>query len=247
MTRKNILPFIIIIILTLALNACAPAVNPYAEGDMQVQTENIPDMLETPAEQADETMDEHSNDMEDMDSSSSASNESSGETAMDEGPMEENNPVKDDKAEIPAWLGAELTDVRDGEKFTINDFKGKVVLVETLAIWCSNCRKQQQQVVDLHSALGEREDFVSVGLDIDPNEDAEDLKDYIEKNGFHWIYAVAPSQVGNDLANLYGSQFLNPPSTPMLIVDKQGSVHLLPFGIKSAQDLQEALQPFLAE
>jgi hypothetical protein len=116
-----------------------------------------------------------------------------------------------------------------------------------MAIWCSNCRKQQQNVADLHTMLGERDDFVSLGLDIDPNEDAASLKEYIEKNGFHWTYAVAPSQVGSELANLYGAQFLNPPSTPMLIVDKQGAVHTLPFGIKSAEQLQEALAPFLAD
>jgi hypothetical protein len=31
----------------------------------------------------------------------------------------------------------------------------------------------------------------------------------------------------------------------MLIIDRQGKVHPLPFGVKSAADLQAALQPFL--
>jgi len=149
--------------------------------------------------------------------------------------------------ETPAWYGASLTNVQTGEAFTINDLKGKVVLVETMAIWCSNCRRQQGEVIELHALLGERDDFVSLGLDIDPNESPEALKSYVEGNGFHWYYAVPPADVVREIAALYGDQFLNPPSTPMLIIDRRGAAHPLPFGIKSAEDLLNALQPFLDE
>ena len=77
--------------------------------------------------------------------------------------------------------------------------------------------------------------------------DTASLKDYIQRNGFDWTYAVAPAEVSREIGNLYGNQFLNPPSTPMLIIDKQGQVHPLPFGIKSADELVEFLQPFLDE
>jgi len=149
--------------------------------------------------------------------------------------------------EAPAWFSASLTNVNTGESFTINDLKGKVVLVETMAVWCSNCLKQQTQVKALHASLGERDDFVSIGFDIDPNEDADRLKSFVEGNGFDWHYAVAPDDVSRDIASLYGAQFLNPPSTPMLIIDRHGVAHPLPFGIKSADDLQQALQPYLDE
>ncbi len=147
----------------------------------------------------------------------------------------------------PNWLSASLDNVNSGESFTLQDLSGKVVLVETMAVWCSNCLQQQRQVKALHGLLGEREDFISLGLDIDPNENAADLKDFIDRNGFDWHYAVAPTEVARELGNLYGAQFLNPPSTPMLIVDRHGEVHLLPFGIKDAQTLKEALDPFLAD
>jgi thiol-disulfide isomerase/thioredoxin len=137
--------------------------------------------------------------------------------------------------------------VQTGEAFTINDLKGKVVLVETMAIWCSNCKKQQGQVKALHELLGMREDFVSLGLAIDPNENGDALKSYIDSNGFDWYYAVSSTDVSREIAALYGDQFLNPPSTPMLIIDRKGVAHPLPFGVKSADDLLKALQPFLDE
>ncbi len=104
---------------------------------------------------------------------------------------------------MPAWLGASLTNVHTDEAFTLTDYKGKVILVETMAVWCSNCRKQQEQVKALHALLGERDDFISVGLDIDPNEDGADLKTFTEKNGFDWVYAVAPAEVSREIGNLY--------------------------------------------
>lgn len=149
--------------------------------------------------------------------------------------------------QAPAWFGVALQDVRSGETFTVGDLKGKVVLVESMAQWCSTCFKQQLQVLELHQRLGERQDFASLGLDIDPNEDAVTLKDYIEKNGFTWRYTVAPVEVAREIGQLYGDQFLNPPSAPMFVIDRQGEVHPLPFGVKSADELFQALEPFLNE
>jgi thiol-disulfide isomerase/thioredoxin len=148
--------------------------------------------------------------------------------------------------DLPTWFGAELRDVNTGATLTVADlFEDQVVLVEMIAIWCSNCLRQQQEVKALHEILGERDDLVTLVLDVDANEDAGNLKAYAEKHGFSWLYAVAPRDVAREIGQLYGDQFLNPPSTPMLLVDRQGTVHLLPFGRKTAEDLQEALAPFL--
>ena len=146
----------------------------------------------------------------------------------------------------PKWFSSSLSNVTTGQAFTIADFKGKVVLVEALAQWCSNCKKQQQQVLELHKTLGENADFISIGLDIDPNEDAAQLKKYIDTNGFTWKYAVAPTEVSNELASLYGNQFLNPPSMPMLLIDRKGEVMVLPLGtLKTSSDLQKTIEPLL--
>lgn len=152
-----------------------------------------------------------------------------------------------DMVEGPAWFSASLTDARTGQAFSVNDFRGKVVLVETMAIWCSNCLKQQGQVKSLHEQLGSRDDFVSIGLDIDPNENADALKSYVESRGFEWLYAVPSADVSREIASLYGDHFLNPPSTPIVVIDRHGNAHPLPFGIKSADDLMQSIQPFLDE
>jgi hypothetical protein len=181
----------------------------------------------------DDGMDDHSADDKTDDATDSVS------MADDSGKVDDQMMV------VPGWFSASLTDVHTGETFLVSDFEGQVVLVETLAMWCSNCLKQQGEVQILHDMLGERNDFVSLGIDVDPNENADALQAYTTNNGFDWLYTVAPIAVAREIGELYGDQYLNPSATPMLIIDRQGAVHTLPFGIKSAQELLTSLQPFL--
>jgi cytochrome oxidase Cu insertion factor (SCO1/SenC/PrrC family) len=167
------------------------------------------------------------------------------ETPTADAMMSKETPAADAMMEAPAWYSASLTNAVTGQTFTINDFKGKVVLVETMAIWCSTCFRQQGQVKALHDMLGQRDDFVSIGLDVDPNEDSASLKSYVEKNGFDWLYAVATVDVAQDISKHYGDQFLNPPSAPIVVIDRHGEAHPMPFGVKSADDLLQFIQPFL--
>jgi len=144
------------------------------------------------------------------------------------------------------WMSIPLTEVTNGREFRVSDYTGKVVLVETMAIWCSKCRTQQEHIRTLHGQLGaQAADLVSITLDVDPHEDAPYLKSYVEQTGFDWIYAISPAELSRELAGTYGDLFLNPPSTPILIIDRSGAAHALPYGIKSAGDLQQTIQPFL--
>ncbi len=131
-----------------------------------------------------------------------------------------------------AWAAAPLVDAVTGEPFRIADHAGKVILVETMAIWCSNCLAQQ---VDVHSALARlpADHVVYVVLDVDPNEDAASLAAYRERHGFLGRYAIAGKDVARALAAEFGDQFLNPPSTPMLVVGTDGTVTRTDFGHKS--------------
>ena len=145
----------------------------------------------------------------------------------------------------PAWYGADLTDVNTGAAFKLTDLKDKVVLVQTIAVECPTCLQQASEIQALHKLLGKRDDFVSLGLDVDSMDTADALKAYTAKNGLDWTYALAPAAAAREIGQLYGAQFLNPTSAPVLIIDRQGQAHPLPFGVKNAQALQEALGPYL--
>jgi hypothetical protein len=87
--------------------------------------------------------------------------------------------------------------------------------------------------------------LISVSLDIDPHEQAADLKAYAAQHGFQWHYAVAPQSAARAIGEQFGAMFLNPPATPMVIIDREGNVHPLPIGLKKADVLKSAVQPFL--
>lgn len=152
----------------------------------------------------------------------------------------------DQAVEVPDWFNVELTDVNTGETFRIADYQGKVILIETMAVWCPTCARQAKEIQTVHEMLGERDDFVSVTLDVDPNETEDILKEYTEQNGFDWKYAVSPHEVNRALGNLYSAQYLNPPVSPLLVIDQQGRVYGLPFGtVKKASNLKPTIEAYL--
>jgi thiol-disulfide isomerase/thioredoxin len=146
----------------------------------------------------------------------------------------------------PPWFDVVMTDVNSGQRFKISDFKGKVILVETMATWCPACQGEMGQVKDLIAALGPDANFVAVSLDVDSNEDALILKRFAEKNGFDWRIAISPQEVSRFLATNYDVDYLNPPLQPMLVIDHKGGVWGLPFGTKSSISLKKTIDEFLA-
>ena len=147
----------------------------------------------------------------------------------------------------PDWFKIAMTDVRTGQTFTMNDFAGKVVLIETIAQWCPNCLFQQGETRNMRRQLGNPEDLIVISLDVDVHEDEASLKKYAADFGYDWRFAVAPLEVARALGNLYSAEYLNPPLDPMLLIDRQGNVYQLPYGIKKADTLQKTLEPYLAQ
>lgn len=134
---------------------------------------------------------------------------------------------------VQAWATAELTDVRNGERFRITDLvaDGRVVFLETMAIWCANCRRQQGDVVVALSQLDPAR-VIWIGVDVDASESAEALADYSRTLGFEWPFVVAGKDLARALATEFGDQVLSPPSTPIIVVGTDGRVTLTEFGHK---------------
>jgi thiol-disulfide isomerase/thioredoxin len=143
-------------------------------------------------------------------------------------PLPSNVPASGAGQPTDALLALELTDVRSGETFTLGDLAESdgPVLLETMAVWCSNCRAQQQEVVSAHEAG----DFASVSLDVDLSESPEDLAAYADREGFDWHFAMADPELYRALQDRFGVASTNPPSTPLIIIGADGTVTPLEFG-----------------
>jgi thiol-disulfide isomerase/thioredoxin len=144
----------------------------------------------------------------------------------------------------PAWLSVELNEASTGKPFMINNFKGKVVMVELMAIWCPNCLRQGLNIKKLR-VMYSPDDLVIVTLDIDSHEDAAMLSDYAKQAGFDWSFGVAPMALMRDVGNTYGALFLDPTLSPTLIVDRNGEVFKMGFGEKKAEAMSKSLAPLI--
>lgn len=134
-------------------------------------------------------------------------------------------------------LVVRLTDVRSGESFTLGELArtSGPVLLEPMAVWCSNCRAQQHQVVQAHQAGS----FASVSIDVDLSESPDDLAAYADREGFDWYFAMADVDLYRTLQDRFGTAATNPPSTPLIVIDADGTVRPLEFGrgTRSAEEL----------
>jgi thiol-disulfide isomerase/thioredoxin len=147
----------------------------------------------------------------------------------------------------PDWFNIAMTDVQTGKTFTMNDFAGKVVLIQTIAEWCPNCIFQQAESRKMVQKLGNPEDLILISLDVDSHEDEASLKQYAQDFAFEWRFAVAPLLVQRAMGNLYNAEYLNPPLDPMLLIDRQGNAHQLPYKEKKMDELQKIVEPYLTK
>jgi thiol-disulfide isomerase/thioredoxin len=150
-------------------------------------------------------------------------------------PSEAGQPAFDDPL-----LALELTDVRDGTTFTLGELAADgPVIVETMAIWCTNCRSQMREVTAAHDLA----EFHSVSVDVEPTEIAEDLAAYSEREGFGWPFVMADASLATQLRERFGNAVLLPPGMPKLLIRTDGSVELLPLGqLLSAQQIAELVE-----
>ncbi len=147
----------------------------------------------------------------------------------------------------PDWYNFKMTDVRTGKTFAINDFAGKVVLIQAIAEWCPNCLFQQGETRKMSDQLGDPEDLILISMDVDLHEDEASLKKYTQDFGFDWRFAVAPLEVQRAMANLYSAEYHNPPLDPILLIDRHGNAHQLPYNLKEADTLKKIVEPYLAK
>lgn len=84
----------------------------------------------------------------------------------------------------------------DGNKFSLQDYKGKVVLVNFWATWCAPCREEMPGLVKIQNEFKEK-GFEVIGVDAD-DEDAELIKNFAAKMNLNYKLANADKDFFNN-------------------------------------------------
>jgi len=114
-----------------------------------------------------------------------------------------------------------LTDL-NGNTFHLSDFKGKIVVLEFMAIWCGSCK---QQILYYDEIWNEYENkVVLIIIDIDTRESEDTLRRFAEQFSHpNWIWA-------RDTANLAKSYKITAiPKT--VIIDQNGYIRYSHTGV----------------
>ena len=79
----------------------------------------------------------------------------------------------------------------DGKDLKLEDFKGKVVLLDFWATWCGPCVAEMPSLKSLYDQYGGNASFVMISLSLDEKQAAP--KEFAEKNGIKWIQGFVGS------------------------------------------------------
>ena len=129
-----------------------------------------------------------------------------------------------------AWKTAALTDANSGKNFTLSQFAGKVVVLQFMAVYCQYCLAESHQLVSVQQSFatnGDSGQVVVVSVDVDPNENLAQLRNYVSQNHFGapnsnppWYFAK--DDTGQLLQSVVGtvnfSSFIS--QTNMYFIDK---------------------------
>ncbi len=139
---------------------------------------------------------------------------------------------------VTPWNETSLTDVLTGQEYKISDFSGQVVILESFAVWCPTCRKQQEQIKKL---IESGDESIHISIDVDPNEDKEQVINHAQKNGFTWKFSIFPIDATKSLIKEFGQTIVNAPQAPVIIVCPDGNSRLLQNGVKTAEELSNEI------
>jgi cytochrome c biogenesis protein CcmG/thiol:disulfide interchange protein DsbE len=128
-----------------------------------------------------------------------------------------------------------LTDI-SGNKLSLNDYKGKVVMLDFWATWCGPCRIEIPGFVELQNRYG-REGFAVIGISMDDG--ADPVVDFYRQ--FKMNYRVA---LGDDrVTELYGG-VLGLPTT--FLIGRDGRIYRKHVGAADPALFEQEIKELLA-
>ncbi|MCJ7659754.1 MAG: TlpA family protein disulfide reductase [Anaerolineales bacterium] len=130
----------------------------------------------------------------------------------------------------------ELVDL-EGREVSLEDYRGKVVLVNNWATWCPPCRAEMP-ILEAYYQAHKDEGFVLIG--IEAGEPANEVVEFVENYGISfpvWLDPESKAKIGFRNMALPSSYVINP--NDMIVLAWTGAVTL--------NSLEEYLSPLLKE
>jgi thiol-disulfide isomerase/thioredoxin len=126
----------------------------------------------------------------------------------------------------------------NGEKVSLSDYTGKVVLIDFWATWCSPCRMAIPDLVALQNEYG-ADDFVIIGVSLD--REPSMVPRFVQQAGINYVVAYG---FGESIAMDYGNITSIPTA---VIVDRNGCIKQRLVGLHPKNELKKLITPLIGE
>ena len=151
---------------------------------------------------------------------------------------EKDESIKSTRTNPSEWIGKPAPDFQvtnlKGEKLSLKDYRGQIVLLDFWATWCGPCIAEMPKVKRTYEAYKDQ-NFQIIGISLDRSK--QPLEEYIEKEGLGWIHYWDESR---QLRTLYGVWGI--PSA--FLIDSEGIIRKASLG---GFDVESAVAELVAE
>jgi peroxiredoxin len=128
-----------------------------------------------------------------------------------------------------------LTDT-NGERFSLADFKGKVVVLDLFATTCMPCVYEVPQLAEICRKYGSDVEVISIGS---PSDTVDGLRQF--KSEYQMTWRVARDTDG--VFEKYGVEYI----PTLVIIDRNGTMRHRYVGLTEASTLSSRIDPLLSE
>ena len=119
-----------------------------------------------------------------------------------------------------------VADTLSGETVRLQDYRGKVVLLDFWASWCMPCRQEMPNVVRIHNRYGSR-GLQVIGINLDTNR--AEASQFVSAEGLTWPHVRDDWGSPSGVAGKYGVEAI--PMT--FIIDRDGTI--IDVGLRGGQ------------
>ncbi len=103
-----------------------------------------------------------------------------------------------------------------GQKISLANYKGYVLVLEFFATWCGGCKESIPHLMDLQKQYG-KEGLQILGLDVGQGDDIGDLRDFVANRRLSYPAGIADENVVYDS---YGIRMI----PALFVINKKGTL-----------------------
>ena len=125
----------------------------------------------------------------------------------------------------------------EGKRYSIGDFKGKIIVMDVWATWCSSCLKNMPKFMELIKEFENRDDVVLFTVSTDSDELREKWLAAIEKHNMGSMLNLTPDRSATEQ---FEEKYFVSAVPRYIVIDKQGNI-VSTFAPKPGEELKNII------